>query len=415
MNTRFRNVFVVATLAWLAGVQNLAFAQEVAVEVRILKVSDSVMERLYPNRCTSEQPPVCDECLVGQMCMWPGECNTAAVPGGPIFLTAAELRHFIETAQVDAGTNVMLAPRLRVESGRTGAVETTNQRFFVTKLAVVEVGGSAVCVPKNELVTTGLQMSVQPIVSADHRFVQLSFRAKLSQVDPFVPLLPFTTLITPAAEDGLAKPIPFTQYIQQPHVTTIRLDSKVTVADGCSVLLQGSGKSSRVTRHESTPETLSKIPYVNSLFKTVGYSRETENIFVLVTPRILAQQEKAKLPTSAVVETRAVAPPPPPPGPGLVGRPLNIELIQTGAMIPPPAPVPSPIPVRIIFDPAEKEKPTCCPGEGSACCEVSRHVELYCRACAEGRLADASQHAIQALAIDPTCFSKCPKACAAGK
>jgi hypothetical protein len=416
MDTRFPNAFAIAALAWLAGVPKLAFAQEVAVEVRILKVSDSVMDRLYPNRCTGEQPIVCKECLVGQICKSPGECNAVAFPDGKI-VTAAEARLFIETAQGDATTNVMQAPKLTVDSGQTAALDITDERHFVTGIQTIKNGQETRSVPKSETVTTGLQMSVQPIVSADHRFVQLSFHAKLSQLDAVVPMFPVTTFITPVLEDGtVGKPVPFTQYLQQPHVSTMCLDSKMTVPDGCSILLPHGGKVSKETRQENPPEALSKIPYVNRLFKNSPYLRESESMVVLVTPRILAHAEEAKPPTSAVVETYVM--PPPPPGPGLVGSPFNVEVIQTGAKIAPPAVFVSglgPVPVRIVFDPAEKEKPAACQGEGNACCEVARLVELYCRACSEGRLADASQHAIQALAIDPTCFSKCPKACAAGK
>ena len=41
---------------------------------------------------------------------------------------------------------------------------------------------------------------------------------------------------------------------------------------------------------------LSKIPYLNRLFKNVGIGRETQSLMMMVTPRIIIQEEEeAKL------------------------------------------------------------------------------------------------------------------------
>ena len=40
-------------------------------------------------------------------------------------------------------------------------------------------------------------------------------------------------------------------------------------------------------RNEYGPPVLSKIPYVNRLFRNVGYGRCAEHVLVLVTPRII--------------------------------------------------------------------------------------------------------------------------------
>jgi type II secretory pathway component GspD/PulD (secretin) len=218
-----------------------------------------------------------------------------------------------------------------------------------------------------------MQMTLQPAVSADRRTVQLTLHAKLSDLDTVVPLFPVTTMITPVSEDGAkGQPVPFTQYVQQPHVSTIQIDNAVTVADGGTALL-GGWKSTKVMRNEFGPPTLSKIPYVNRLFKNVGYGRESENVILLVTPRIIMHQEEEIRITSGVVQTSATA----------------------------------------LAQPTSKE--TACPIADKGCCELAALLDQYHRACSEGRLADASQFAVQALALDPRCFAKCAKECANGK
>ena len=37
---------------------------------------------------------------------------------------------------------------------------------------------------------------------------------------------------------------------------------------------------------------MSKLPYINRLFKNVGYGRETESLLMMVTPRIIINEEE---------------------------------------------------------------------------------------------------------------------------
>ena len=48
----------------------------------------------------------------------------------------------------------------------------------------------------------------------------------------------------------------------------------------------------REGRSERGVPFLSNIPYINRLFKNVGIGRETENLMMMVTPRIIIQSEE---------------------------------------------------------------------------------------------------------------------------
>ena len=37
---------------------------------------------------------------------------------------------------------------------------------------------------------------------------------------------------------------------------------------------------------------LSKVPYINRLFRNVGIGRETDSLMMMVTPRIIIQEEE---------------------------------------------------------------------------------------------------------------------------
>ena len=107
-----------------------------------------------------------------------------------------------------------------------------------------------------------------------------------------MPLFPITTFITPVFEGGaVGQPVPFTQFIQQPAFNTITVLTTVNVPDGGTVLMGGL-KRLNEGRNEFGPPILSKIPYINRLFKNVGYGREAESLMMMVTPRIIINEEE---------------------------------------------------------------------------------------------------------------------------
>src|SRR5207245_8357018 len=105
-------------------------------------------------------------------------------------------------------------------------------------------------------------------------------------------LFPITTFITPVFEGGaVGQPVPFTQFLQQPTFNSISVQTTVNVPDGGTVLLGGLKRLSE-GRNEFGPPILSKIPYIDRLFKNVGYGRETESLLMMVTPRIVINEEE---------------------------------------------------------------------------------------------------------------------------
>lgn len=95
-------------------------------------------------------------------------------------------------------------------------------------------------------------LSVTPTISTDRRFVRLNVRLRREGV-----------------EDQKVKAV---------------------LADGCSVAVPG-WDVQHVTAQETAVPILSRIPYVNRLFKNVGYARESEKVFLMLTPRIVVQEE----------------------------------------------------------------------------------------------------------------------------
>ncbi|HAD60264.1 MAG TPA: hypothetical protein DCG12_13555, partial [Planctomycetaceae bacterium] len=82
--------------------------------------------------------------------------------------------------------------------------------------------------------------------------------------------------------------------VQQPVIGVVSVSTTVSVPDGGTVLLGGI-KRLREGRNMAGVPILNKIPYVSRLFKNSGVGRETESVMLMVTPRIIIQEEEEEL------------------------------------------------------------------------------------------------------------------------
>jgi hypothetical protein len=381
---------------------------EVALEMRCITVPESFCHQLGMNFKAAKP---------------------SAPDGGVSFLNDKQVFQLLEAVQACPQTNVLQAPKLTVFNGQESGFSFRDVNYFVTDVHVVQAGGQTMYVPDNQAIPSGFQMSFQPVVSPDRRFVRVKLSASLTCLtSPEVPLFPITTFITPVFEGGaVGQPVPFTQYIQQPQFTTQNIEKTVNVPDGGTVLMGGFKRQSE-SRNEFGPPILSKIPYINRLFKNVGYSRETETMLIMLTPRIIINEED---------ETRQAGCQPPKPV-GFVSTCTNgNQAIPAPPVMPPAAPRPLngafncwkeeaeimaakalqyapchglPEPnfkyetVQILPNPPQ-------PYAGATPVPAGKELaaqllKKYHQACSEGRLAEAKEIAVRALALDPACFSK---------
>jgi type II secretory pathway component GspD/PulD (secretin) len=206
----------------------------------------------------------------------------------------------MEAAQGDRRFNVMQAPKLTAFNGASANIQISDFQFFVTDVQVLNVNGQIIFRPINTPLPVGgpngsIALFLQPVVSADRRYVRLNMQPLLSSLNStLVPLFPVTALITPVFEGGfVGQPIPFTQFVQQPSFNSISVQTTVSVPDGGTVVLGGL-KTMNEGRNEFGPPILSKIPYLNRLFRNTGYGRDAQSMLIMVTPRIIINREEAE-------------------------------------------------------------------------------------------------------------------------
>jgi hypothetical protein len=84
------------------------------------------------------------------------------------------------------------------------------------------------------------------------------------------------------------------QTVQQPIFSQFSVSTTVSVPDGGTVLL-GGVKRLKEGRNMTGVPILNKIPYISRLFKNSGVARNTESLMLMVTPRIIIQEEEEEL------------------------------------------------------------------------------------------------------------------------
>ena len=213
---------------------------------------------------------------------------------GIAFLSDIQVFMFMEAAQGDQ-------PHQRHAGSEADAVQRSNLHHHDSGLAVLRdqrLGGP-------DRWTGDLRADQYPGTdrwrhdddsSGDLRrpaYVRLSLTPNLTNLaSANITLFPITTFITPVFEGGaVGQPVPFTQFLQQPTFNSISVNTTVNVPDGGTVLLGGLKRLSE-GRNEFGPPILSNIPYLDRLFKNVGYGRETTSLLMMVTPRIIINEEE---------------------------------------------------------------------------------------------------------------------------
>ncbi|MEM7455275.1 MAG: hypothetical protein AAF456_13070 [Planctomycetota bacterium] len=236
--------------------------------------------------------------------------NTAANFGFAI-LSDIEVYFLLEAAKGDTRSNIMQAPTVTMFNGQSASVNDGFQRPFVTSVTPV-VGDFAVAhQPIITIIPDGTSLNVNAVVSPDRRFVRMTLVPYFSQV---VDVDTFTfdgSQTTRTASDSLlgdildriaGNPVDNDDdlevinegvTIQLPVIAQTTISTVVSVPDGGTVLM-GGVKRMNETRLERGLPFLSNLPYINRLFKNVGIGRETSNLMMMVTPRIIIQEEEER-------------------------------------------------------------------------------------------------------------------------
>ena len=212
--------------------------QEVAVEVRLVSVTEEFFERIGVNfqmniqtNNTKFQPSLLNNAFVTNAnnfinTFQPNNALLGLTPAGSLtsdlnvpistqsffqtvptyggytsggltlglaFLSDIQVFLFMEAVQGDQRANIMQAPKLTLFNGQTATLNVQDQGSFVAGVQVVSLANGAQysLVPQIQPTQIGVDLTIQAVISADRRLVRLSFSAESDEQsagpDPDVP------------------------------------------------------------------------------------------------------------------------------------------------------------------------------------------------------------------------------------
>jgi general secretion pathway protein D len=223
---------------------------------------------------------------------------------GFAILSDIEAFFLIQAAQGDSRSNILQAPKVTLFNGQSAFISDTSQRPFVTSIIPVVGDFAAAQQPVIVVLSEGTSLTVQAVVSNDRRFVRLTvvpFFSQIGDVEEFT----FTGSKTSTSKDTSASngnddskaaskdttTVTEGTTVQLPTFAFTTVTTTVSVPDGGTVLLGGIKRMSEGRNERGIP-ILSKLPYINRLFKNVGIGRTTNSLMMMVTPRIIIQEEE---------------------------------------------------------------------------------------------------------------------------
>jgi len=178
--------------------------------------------------------------------------------------TRAALNAFYENRRAE----IRSRPRLMVKSGQTASIEVGNEIPTVSSESRSVESPDAPIVQTVQYRTTGLTLSVSPIVHSSG-YIDIDIEQSLSE-----------TSVTDATN------------VSSPTIFNRQISTSVTLRDGGSILLGGLVSSSGGNTQQGVP-VLGKIPLIGKLFRTDSETQDRTELMILVMPFVLRNPQEA--------------------------------------------------------------------------------------------------------------------------
>ena len=231
----------------------------------------------------------------------------SAASFGFAILSDIEVYLLIQASKGSDRSNLLQSPTVTMFNGQSASVTDGFQRPFVTSVTPV-VGDFAVAhQPVITILPDGTNLNVSAVVSNDRRSVRMTLVPQFTQIGD-VQTFTFSgsqstevstnsllddllDIANPDASNDEAQVTTQGVTVQLPIIATTSVSTVVSVPDGGTILLGGIKRMTERRTERGVP-FLSNIPYINRLFKNVSIGRETQNLMMMVTPRIIIQAEE---------------------------------------------------------------------------------------------------------------------------
>lgn len=161
-------------------------------------------------------------------------------------------------------------------NGCSVQIDRTKPYTFTTDVKASLEDDRVVVKPVTRTVRLGMSIEALPIVKADGSGLTLEISVEHKSLAGAAPTR--TVRIGADGEESV-------YVLQVPALNVSKMETTL-VLDKDATLILPLGATLTETRTEYGTPVLSQIPYVNRLFRTVGYGREARQLYVVITPQV---------------------------------------------------------------------------------------------------------------------------------
>lgn len=195
------------------------------------------------------------------------------------FLKQWQVQMIVSAVRKQRKGNILTAPRVTCFNGQRAFLTVSTRRNFVR---TYDSNGN----PEIGQVNDGLVFEVQPVVSADRRYITLELIPQVNMVGQFQEFKfrrTTTTTTTPTPEEE-------EDTIQLPEVTTRQVMTTVSVPDGGTLMIGGLAQGTEAEGSATMP-ILGELPLIKHLVTTRRRIDSRNNLVILVTAHVIQQEE----------------------------------------------------------------------------------------------------------------------------
>lgn len=202
------------------------------------------------------------------------------------FLDDIQVDFLIQATQADRRTVSLTAPRLTFTNGQTANIFVARQQSYVSDLAPVVSESAVGFDPTIAVLSTGVRLLIDGVISADRRYVQMNVDFQISELQGFS-----QQTVTAVAGGQLVNSSSTGSAVQLPLITVTGVQTTVNVPDQGTILLGGQRVTNQIEVETGVP-VLSKIPILNRFFSNRTKTDEESTLLILLKPTILIQNEE---------------------------------------------------------------------------------------------------------------------------
>jgi type II secretory pathway component GspD/PulD (secretin)/tetratricopeptide (TPR) repeat protein len=287
-----------------------SLGHQIAIEARFLLVGENFLEdigvgvdfdinlggkfgfiNIRQNSSASTKPE-----STGVMGSWGGDTildSLTASGGYGSILDDLQVSFLIRATQAHKDSRALTAPKVSVLSGESATmrVQRTIRYALQPDITTRDRDTGSGYSSRSSMyqnygeIPTGTLLNITPTITADKKHVLLNIVTELRDFLGFED----TEIEVPNLEGTTAEPLRYTVTLPQTEIS--RVQTRVTVPDGGTLLLGGQKVTEEIEKEVGVP-ILSKIPVIGRLFNNRSKVKDHKILLILVKPTIILQEEK---------------------------------------------------------------------------------------------------------------------------